>query len=419
MLVTFNPQSNYESIEIELPSSKSISNRVLVIDFIRDGSVGCRHGISQSDDTKTLMQILTHLANRDETNFQIGNNGAICRFLIPLLATTCGIFTLDGDDRMRKRPICELVEAMNSLGARITYVNNDGCLPIRIEGNDNIQRDHVAINCERSSQFISALILVAPRLRNGLKIKIVGKTASPSYFIMTCKLMREFGVKVSFNFDEVSISAGQNYIKNSNHVIEKDWSSASYWYLALSMLPADASILLKGLSFNSIQGDKAIMDIANSWGITSRDIVGGVIITNRGKIDDYTPEYECENFPDLVPTIVVACSVLNIKVTLKNIDVLKHKESNRLEALICEMSKIGSRIEYFDGKITIKPNFETVDNHFRSYADHRLVMSFMPLAIRFGELFVENTSVIDKSYPHFFDELKKIGIFTHGLQHHK
>lgn len=409
----FIPKLDYSAVEVELPSSKSISNRLLIIDFVRKGKVIYRDGLSESDDTKVLCDVLKHLEIGEQSHFEIGNNGAICRFLIPLLATTAGTFVLDGDKRMRERPIKEIVDAMNFMGADISYINNDGCLPIRINGNVEIESSYVELDCSRSSQFLSALILVATRFRNGLKIKIKGEIASISYLMMTINLMREFGVNAIIDDGFVCVERGQIYKSVLEYKVEKDWSSASYWYLIAGLLPIESSIKLRGLKTNSLQGDERIVEIAQSWGVRSESIDNGITIYNDGKVDEILM-CDCSMFPDLVPTIATACSAMNLQAELTGVEILKYKESDRLEAMITELSKINSKLEYRDSILKITPNFSATDNCFNSYLDHRLVMSFIPLVIRFGDIFIENTSIVDKSYPLFFEEISKIGVFKCG-----
>lgn len=406
----FIPKLDYSAVEIELPSSKSISNRLLIIDFVRSGKVVYRDGLSESDDTKVLCNILKQLEIGEQSHFEVGNNGAICRFLIPLLATTSGTFVLDGDKRMRERPIKEIVDAMNFMGADISYINGDECLPIRINGNEEIESSYVELDCSRSSQFLSALILVSTRFRNGLKIKIKGEIVSTSYLMMTVNLMREFGVNVIVDDGFVCIKRGQHYKRGLGYKVEKDWSSASYWYLIAGLLPIGSSITLCGLKTNGLQGDEKIEEIAQSWGIKSERIDKGIVVYNDGKVDEIL-RCDCSMFPDIVPTIATACSVMNVKAELKGVEVLKYKESDRLEALITELSKINSRLVYCDNILRITPDFRATNNSFNGYLDHRLVMSFVPLVIRFGDIFIENTSIIDKSYPLFFEEISKIGVF--------
>ena len=426
---------------IKLPASKSISNRAILMTALArrndDWNEAMRRleNLSDCDDTAVLLRALASLEERgargekreargEEMVIDIGAAGTAMRFLTAFLAVNEGEYVLTGSERMKRRPIGPLVEALRHLGADIRYEGEEGFPPLRIVG-QSLDGGQVEISGELSSQFVSALLMIAPILRNGLEIKMMGDIVSRPYIDLTLWMMREFGVDADWTSGDTIRVKPSGYQQRS-YRIENDWSAASYWYEMVALTDdEDAEIRLFGLNDYSKQGDAAVRYIFSMLGVKtefdSRSEECGVWSEECGvrsevvlrKSNRVAPrfDYNFTNSPDLVQTVVCTCAAKGIPFHFRGLKSLKIKETNRLEALVSELKKVGIAIRLendselvWDGK-RIEPTFDPID----TYDDHRMALSFAPLAMKFPSISIKNPLVVTKSYPTFWQNLQKIG----------
>lgn len=388
------------NLEINLPSSKSISNRALILNALAYSPYDVQN-VSDCDDTRVMIKAL----DSNDTTFDIGAAGTSMRFLTAFLSKTVGEWIITGSERMKQRPIKLLVDALNSLGARIEYVENEGFPPLRIFGSA-MMGGEIRLNGGVSSQYISALMMIAPYMQNGLKIILEGNVISVPYIRMTMTMMKEYGVEVGFDNNIIDIKPQQ--YKAVKYTVESDWSAASYWYEVLSLV-GKGRILLKGLYSNSTQGDSKVAELYKQLGVQSEYRPDGVLLTASG---NYVSEfvYDFIDQPDLAQTFAVTCCLLNIPFHFKGVQSLKIKETNRVAALIAELAKLGYILfEPAEGELAWKnercePNTEI---SIRTYEDHRMAMAFAPASIRVP-IIIEEPQVVSKSYPTFWDDFQQL-----------
>jgi len=387
---------------IDLPASKSISNRALILNALAYSPYSIEN-LSDCDDTRVMVEAL----DSNDTTFDIGAAGTAMRFLTAFLSKTVGEWVITGSKRMKERPIRLLVEALNSLGASIAYVEKAGYPPLKIHGSA-LTGGEIQLNGGVSSQYISALMMIAPYMQNGLKIKLEGNVISVPYIYMTLNMMRDFGVKASFENNIIEVKP-QSY-KAIQYRVESDWSAASYWYEILS-IAGEGRILLKGLQQNSYQGDSKVAALFERLGIHTKYQSDGVVLTPNGKICTAF-EYDFIDQPDLAQTFAVTCCLKNIPFHFNGVQSLKIKETNRVAALIQELKKLGYILSEpengqlsWDGKKT--PVDETIPPTISTYDDHRMAMAFAP-ATFIMPIVIENPEVVSKSYPGFWTDLEKI-----------
>ena len=387
---------------ITLPASKSISNRLLIIQALckEDFKI---HNLSEAQDTQTLKRLL----NSGEGELDAGAGGTTMRFLTAYLSAKKGTRILTGTERMKKRPISGLVDALKQLGAEIEYLEKDGYPPLKIQGKP-LSGGEVEVNSSISSQFISALLLIAPTLPNGLIIKLKGNIISKPYILMTLKIMEKFGVNGIWKENRITIK-NSDYIPE-NISVEPDWSAASYWY-AMAALAEDVDLKLTGLRKESIQGDAIAAQIFNLLGVQTDHLEEGVRLT---KSRDMAMEFAFDfmDCPDLAQTVIVVSSLLGISAIYTGLESLRIKETERVAALITELKKLGVDIEELDkGSVKIKQGaeFPAILPAIRSYDDHRMAMSFAPVCLKLGEIKIADPEVVSKSYPGYWDELEKVG----------
>ncbi len=397
--------------EITLPSSKSISNRVLIIKSL------CRENfeienLSDSDDTKVLKNVLDEFAKNPKQvrTFDIAHAGTAMRFLTAFFATRDCSVILTGSDRMKKRPIKILVNALKQIGSDISYLENEGFPSIKIKGKP-LKGGTIEMDASVSSQYISALLLIAPTLPLGLVLNFNSVPISKPYINMTLKTMESFGVYGTWNGNTLSVSPQSYNIKeelNKNYFIEPDWSSASYWY-AMCALAKSAEIKINTLSVESIQGDKIIAHLFNFLNVRTKTEENGIAISNK-KINIENFHFDFSDNPDVAQTIAVVCAALEIKSCLTGLSTLKIKETDRIIALKNELEKIGIQIKTSDNLIEIlKSQIQNPKSEFLTYEDHRMAMSLAPLALIFDEIKINNPDVVAKSYPNFWNDLNKVG----------
>ncbi|MBN2805823.1 MAG: 3-phosphoshikimate 1-carboxyvinyltransferase, partial [Prolixibacteraceae bacterium] len=321
--------------EITLPASKSISNRVLIINALAYSPYGIKN-LSDSDDTRVMEQVLNSNTNR----FDIGHAGTAMRFLTAFLSKIVGEWELTGSERMQQRPIKILVDALNRLGANISYLKNEGFPPLKIVG-ANLQGGTLELDGSISSQYISALLMIAPTVQGGLKLVLKNKITSASYIDMTLKLMARFGIQYQWAGNTITLA--QQAYQPVPFTVEADWSGASYWY-QMAVLANEANVLLKGLQLDSLQGDCAQAKWFEDFGIHSHQEADGVRLTKSGTL---LPAKYLQNFvenPDIAQTFAVMCVCKRIPFHFSGLETLKIKETDRINALMLELGKLGARL---------------------------------------------------------------------------
>jgi 3-phosphoshikimate 1-carboxyvinyltransferase len=368
--------------EIDLPSSKSISNRLLIIKALCKENFMIEN-LSDSDDTKSL-----ELALNSKTNLiDVGAAGTTFRFLTSYLSTKVGEeFTITGTDRMKKRPIKELVNSLKELDAQIEYIEEENSPPLKIKG-AKLKGKKIKIDGSVSSQFISSILLVSPTIKGGLELGIKGDLVSKPYVLMTLNLMKVFGIKWDWTCNKITIEE-QNY-KAENYTVESDWSAATFWFQSAS-LSEKCKIILRGLNEESIQGDSACKEIFKDLGVDSVFKNGNLILTKNKRISP-SETYNLIETPDIYQSLKCTLFALNKDSEFTGIQTLKNKETDRITAVENELIKLNT------------PKI------IKTYNDHRMAMSFAPLSLKFGELQISNPGVINKSYPNYWKDLKKGG----------
>ena len=388
--------------KISLPSSKSISNRLLVIRALSPAGFSL-NGLSDSDDTRALQKGLQSTSDVVD----IGHAGTSMRFLTAYFAATKCQKTITGSERMKNRPISDLVDALNQLGAGISYLEKQGFPPVRTSGN-SLSGNCIEIKGNVSSQFITAMLLIAPVLSEGLIIRIKGELVSASYVRMTLKLMQQAGVRSSWENNTITV-ARQEY-RSAGMTVERDWSAASYWY-QMAALCDDVELLLEGVTEKSLQGDAIISLMAYSFGIRTEYTSEGALLTKHRNIC-LTLGLDFINTPDLVQTMTVTSCLNDIRFRFSGVQTLRVKETDRIAALQNELLKLGYCMKETEPGI-IEWNHERIESQqpacISTYHDHRMAMAFAPAAIRFPGLQIEDPGVVTKSYPNFWNDLAKVG----------
>lgn len=393
-------------LNIKLPASKSISNRALILNALAYSPFEIEN-LSDCDDTRVMVEAL----DSNNNHFNIGAAGTAMRFLTAFLAKTVGEWVITGSERMKQRPIKLLVDSLNKLGARIEYVEIEGFPPLKIYGSA-LMGGEITLNGGVSSQYISALMMVAPYMQKGLKITLEGKIISVPYIEMTLKMMHEFGVNVDFKENTISIQP-QNYTPIT-YKVESDWSAASYWYEILS-IAGKGSIFLEGLNKNSFQGDSKVAELFEQLGVSTEFQSEGVLLSpNSSAVSQF--EYDFVNQPDLAQTFAVTCCIKNIPFEFKGVESLKIKETDRVAALVNELGKLGYLIEEpahgrlaWRGKKCELSFAEDQLPVIKTYEDHRMAMAFAPAAL-VQPLIIEHPEVVSKSYPTFWEDIKQIEV---------
>lgn len=394
---------------IQLTGSKSESNRALIMQSLSKGRVQIKNA-SEAADTVTLIKILQAAENRGTQSVDVGPAGTAMRFLTAYYTLQDGEVLLTGSARMKERPIAILVDALKTLGADIRYDEKEGYPPLRIKGAMKQKSAQVTVKGDISSQYLSALLLIAPNLELGLELHIEGELTSRPYVEMTLAMMEQAGIRHSWNDNVISIA--KQTFNESVITVEPDWSAASYWY-AIAALAEEAELFLPGLNAYSIQGDSKIGEIMANFGITSQFKNGGALLKKEPKpllrkIFDFK---EC---PDLAQTVIVCCAALGHDATFTGLETLKIKETDRVRALQNELAKIGVKLIEKTQTYKLDCSERDLSKTIRvnTYDDHRMAMAFAPLALVMNGLEIEDHEVVNKSYPHFWSDLEKVGFKT-------
>ncbi|MDR2233729.1 MAG: 3-phosphoshikimate 1-carboxyvinyltransferase [Tannerella sp.] len=392
----------FRAVSIKLPASKSISNRVLILNALSCASQSVQN-LADCDDTNVMLKAL----QSSEHEIDIKAAGTAMRFLTAYLAGRPGNRTITGTERMKNRPVKILVDALNSLGAQIEYVDKEGFPPLRIIGN-RLVGGETSLYGGVSSQYISALLMAAPLMEKGLRLHLTGRVISRPYLDLTIRLMKEFGVTVFEDGHTLTIPP-QSYVPVP-FTVESDWSAASYWYEIVA-LSDDARVSLSGLFADSMQGDAGIVYLFDKLGVETIFETDGVVLRRKERSVDMPFTQDFTDMPDMAQTFAVTCAVLGIPFILSGLQSLKIKETDRLAALCNELSKLGYLLTEEDGQI-LRWNGELTAPAqvpvIQTYDDHRMAMAFAPIALRRPEgITLANIEVVSKSYPLFWKDLQK------------
>lgn len=404
---------NTNDIRINLPASKSLSNRWMMINHL----TGSRFRIakpSTSGDTRLLRQLLTQLDEGTSDIFYCNNAGSVARFLMPLLAITPGHRILTGDARLCQRPMAPIIDSLRQMGLRVECTENEGFLPVSIQGGIPTKRT-VQVDPLLSSQFVSALMLIAPVMPEGISLTMTSRPTSRPYIEMTADVLRQAGVNVrrSSNGRTYYVQPLATKTKPTAITIERDWSSASYFY-TMALLRPELRVRLLGLQLDSCQGDSAADAFFSMLGVRSTEVrspyrAAGRSITLQGGFEHgKTVQFNCIDCPDLVPTFAVAAAAAGIRTTLKGVSNIALKESDRMVAITTELRRMGGKVTATDEEMVILPSALKPKEPVRTYGDHRIAMAFAPLRLIFPNLQIENPEVVDKSFPEFWEEFDKV-----------
>ena len=390
---------------INLPASKSISNRVLIINALSYSPYPVRN-LSDSDDTKVLLNALFSNKNK----FDIGHAGTAMRFLTAFLAKIVGEWEITGSERMKQRPIKILVDALNELGAKIKYTENEGFPPLKIYGS-HLKGKTIELEGSVSSQYISALLMIAPTIENGLNLKLKGEVTSRSYIELTLKLMEKFGIR--HEWKEKTIYVPEQKYFPMDFTVEADWSGASYWYEIMA-LAEEGEVLLENLQLESLQGDANIAEWFVQFGVESIQQKNGVLLKKGVSAPLQKLILDFIENPDVAQTMACLCVAKRIPFHFTGLKTLKIKETDRITALQNELIKFGAKLTEpkhgeleWDGKIDLQRKEKTP--LVKTYHDHRMALAFAPMALGGLQFEIDEPMVVTKSYPHFWDDLKSVG----------
>jgi 3-phosphoshikimate 1-carboxyvinyltransferase len=397
------------SVTISLPASKSISNRILILNALGMNPIPPEN-LSDCEDTQVLLDAF----NSESNVFDIRGAGTAMRFLTAFLAGMEGDWIVKGSPRMHERPIHPLVNTLTALGAQIEYIEKEGFPPLRIKGK-KLKGGEVYMSGNISSQFISALLMIAPTMENGIVIHLENEIISKPYIELTLGLMAKYGIACKWEGNDIVVRR-QDYVPAPFRV-EADWSAASYWYEMVSLIP-NAQVTLLGLEKESLQGDANIANLFCDLGVSTEFVADGVTLR---KIKTSSKKFfrDFVNEPDLAQTFAAACCFLNLPFLFSGLQSLKIKETDRIAALQTELRKLGFVLNEtgfgvleWDGERIVKEDNPVIE----TYEDHRMAMALAPAAIVFGSVIINKPQVVSKSYPKFWDDLKTAGFIIEEIE---
>lgn len=404
------PPQSPPDVSLRLPSSKSIANRLLLMNYLAgEAPERLKPG---SDDYLLMQKMILQLGQgTDNTVFDAGDAGTVFRFMAALLSITGGRHLLNGSQRMQQRPCAPLVDALRMLGAEIQYTGRQGFPPLMIEGK-KLNGGRVDVDASVSSQFISALMMVAPEMENGIEIHLKGNVVSRSYIELTAGLMVRQGARVQMRLPVIRVDKGSYRI--SNAPAEGDWSAAAFWMQLVALMPG-SNIRIGGLNPGSLQGDRVAVDLFRNLGVDSHFSGDMLTLTNTGNPVPFL-EYDFNSCPDLLPAVAVACAGLGTGARFTGLTTLHIKESDRIHSVISGLLKLGyravspctGRLEILSGQNPVKGGVVSASG------DHRIAMAFAMLALRTGSVILDTPAVVAKSYPEFWDDLRKAGFILTG-----
>ena len=395
-----------QELKVTITGSKSETNRLLLLQALYPNLT--IDNISNSDDSEVMQKALKVLSEKS-TTVDVHHAGTAMRFLTAFFAIQEEKeIVLTGSSRMKERPIKILVEALQQLGAEISYVENDGYPPIQIKGK-KLTQNKVSLPANVSSQYISALLLIAPKLENGLELTLEGEITSVPYIKMTLALLNEIGIETTFENNKITVCHAK-LVEATRLTVESDWSSASYWYSIVALSEIGTQITLSSYKKNSLQGDASLSEIYKDFGVETLFNENNTITISKTKNCQLSiVNYQLNNCPDIAQTIAVTCFGLGIACHLTGLHTLKIKETDRLEALKTELSKLGAIIVVSENSLTLNQSNRILsDIKISTYQDHRMAMAFASLALKVP-LIIEDAEVVSKSYPTFWENLKMIG----------
>jgi len=404
MIYTIKPPASIDA-KILLPASKSISNRILILNALSNSNYSVKN-LSASDDTQVLKNALSSHSTGN-TAFDVGAAGTSMRFLTAFLAQSEGIWTITGSQRMKNRPIRILVDSLREIGGKIEYLEKEGFPPLKINGG-KLTGGAIRLDGGVSSQYLSALMMIVPLTQKGLDISLKGNVISRPYIEMTARLMQSFGIEVSMDEQHIRIEP-QKY-KPIPFTVENDWSAASYWYEIVALAENSAGVELIGLEENSIQGDSKVAKLFEA--VVSTDYSQPNVFINKKPANPILPiNYDFTHEPDLAQTLTVACCLLDIPFHFTGLQSLRIKETDRIKALQTELKKLGYLIQA--GEAEMEWAGERCDAEtnpvISTYEDHRMAMAFAPACLKIGKISIKDPEVVSKSYPEFWEDLKKAG----------
>ena len=408
-LMLFSPDTCLSGAVL-LPASKSISNRALLLTALSQSPYPVEN-LSECDDTAAMQNALISKAGV----IDVGAAGTAMRFLTAYLAQKEGTWIITGTERMKNRPIAILANALMQLGAQIEYLEKEGYPPLKITGK-KLHGGTVVLDGGVSSQYISALLMMAPTMTHEVTIIILNGAISEPYINMTIRMMQDYGVKVIRHNNQLQI-VSQPY-QPVPYKVESDWSAASYWYEIVALFPDEkAAIELLGLQQNSMQGDSAVAGIFEPLGVETIYTSSGILLRKKETTTHFF-EYDFVNQPDLAQTVVVTCLLKNIPFQFSGLQSLKIKETDRLLALQKEMRKLGYILSVKDNCMLCWNGERTPpesDLSIDTYEDHRMAMVFAPAALIFGKIIINNPLVVSKSYPQYWSDLQHVGFLIHNM----
>ncbi len=403
MNLLLQPVTSNSKSSISITGSKSETNRLLLLQALFPNIA--IENISNSDDSEVMQLALKGGAEI----IDIHHAGTAMRFLTAFFAVQEGrTVTLTGSPRMKERPIKILVDALRQLGAKIEYLESEGFPPIKITG-QKLSKNKVSLPASVSSQYISALLLIASKLENGIELILEGEITSVPYIKMTLALLNEIGVETSFVGNKITVKSLTQNIESQILTVESDWSSASYFYSIVALANEGTEIILSSYKENSLQGDAALVGIYKKMGVKTHFDGNKMTLSKKLNFDFDAVNFDLNNTPDIAQTIVVTCLGLGIGCHLTGLHTLKIKETDRLEALKTELTKLGAKISVTNNSLTLESSNSIKSNvKIATYNDHRMAMAFAPLALKVS-IIIENAEVVSKSYPDFWNDLKNIG----------
>ena len=405
-----NSKFKIQNSILKIKGSKSETNRLLLLQALYPNLL--LENISNSDDSEVMIKALNTQYPIPKTQYpkiDVHHAGTAMRFLTAYFAIQEGFDVhLTGSSRMKERPIKILVDALNQLGTEITYEEKEGFPPLKIKGKKLI-KSKVSLSANVSSQYISALLLIAPKLENGLELTLEGEITSVPYIKMTLTLLNQIGVVTSFEKNVIKVNNLQT-ITSKLITVESDWSSASYWYSIISLSEIGTQITLSSFKENSLQGDFALVEIYKNFGVeTVFNDNNSITVSKVNTKFQKSFNFNLQSSPDIAQTIAVTCFGLGISCHLSGLHTLKIKETDRLVALKIELTKLGAAISITNDSLTLEHS-ENIHPNVRisTYQDHRMAMAFAPLAIKVP-IVIENAEVVSKSYPTFWEDCKQFG----------
>ena len=409
-------RSDIVASPIELPSSKSIANRALVINALsaHPAEIG---GMAVCDDTQAIVGALEQVSEHSETIVDIGAAGTAMRFLTAYFAALEGVtVTLTGSQRMCRRPIALLVDALRQSGADIAYLGEEGFPPLRIEGK-RLRGGEIAIRGDISSQYISALMMVGATFSEGLCIRLLGDTLSRPYIEMTAEMMRQWGIDVRTSADRIEILS-HGYRSPASYTVEADWSAASYIYEMVALAELQ-NVVVRGLVApeRSLQGDSELVDLYRHFGVTTQFCDGCAVISCSPSESDEVLSLDLKATPDLVPAMVVTACLKGRRFAFEGVGNLRIKECDRIAVLTTEMRKLGYLLTFDDESVSWDGSrCESECNPLiMTYKDHRIAMAFAPAVTQHQGLAIEDAMVVNKSFPQYWEQMRLMGIIAEKI----